>query len=81
MHPDRCPKGHELVWLSPRIALCNECDDDDFIFRSIGYVERLVRFLQRTLLAGHTSAEGEHGKTPVPAVLQARPPRAHRPRQ
>ena len=81
MYPERCPKGHELVWLSSRIALCNECNDDDFIYRSVGYVERLVRFLQRSLLAGNTSAGGKHGKALMPAAIAVRPPRAHHPRR
>ncbi len=42
MRPRCCEQGHELVWLTDDLAVCNECDTEHFIYRRQGLVSRLV---------------------------------------
>ena len=45
MRPEYCPQGHALVWLTHHVAVCGECDEDNFIYRHEGYLARLAKFV------------------------------------
>ncbi len=43
MRPQCCAQGHELVWLTNHLAVCNECDEEEFIYHHPGLLKQLVR--------------------------------------
>lgn len=49
LRPKYCPHGHELLWLTRHLAVCNACDEEAFIYHYEGYLKRLVRFFAQKL--------------------------------
>ncbi len=71
MRPQHCAQDHELVWLTPYLAVCPDCDVDMFIYHYAGYGERLVRFMDRAVRTGARAAWEAQARL-VPNSRQAR---------
>ncbi len=52
MRPQCCTQGHELLWLTNYLAVCTECDEEEFIYHHPGLFERLVQFCHHKPLTG-----------------------------
>jgi hypothetical protein len=52
LRPKYCPHGHELLWLTRHVAVCNACDEEAFIYRYEGYLKRVARFFAQKLRPG-----------------------------
>ncbi len=62
MRPQYCAQDHKLVWLTNRLAVCPECDVDEFIYHYTGTIERLVRFIDHALRASLRAARGDQAR-------------------
>ena len=69
MRPQHCPQGHALVWLNPRLGVCEACDDNHFIYHHTGPLARLVQFMQRCAPTREQHPAGLQPLTRVPQVV------------
>ena len=68
MRPQHCPQGHALVWLNPRLAVCEACDDNHFIYHHTGPITRFAQLIQRFVPAQEQRPAGLQSLTRVPQV-------------
>ncbi len=62
MRPQRCAQDHELVWLTTRLAVCPECDVDEFIYHYDGTIDRLVRCMDHAVRASVRAAREDQAR-------------------